>query len=72
VELGLEIKRRAEGARTLVVSLANDTIGYICHRAAYDEGGYEPGRASQLAPGSGETVVEAALEAISAVQKGKS
>jgi len=65
VELGLEIKRRAGVEKLILVSLANDTIGYICHRQAYEEGGYEPIQGSLLAPGSGEMMVEQALGVIS-------
>ncbi|MBW7997141.1 MAG: hypothetical protein FVQ81_11345 [Candidatus Glassbacteria bacterium] len=68
VELGLEIKRRSGVDKLFVVSLANDTIGYICHRESYEEGGYEPGRGSQLAPGTGELVVATALEVAGELQ----
>ncbi|MBN2270706.1 MAG: hypothetical protein JXN61_08835, partial [Sedimentisphaerales bacterium] len=61
VEIGLEIKKRAGLERLFVVSLANDIIGYVCHAAAYDEGGYETGEATCLAKGAGEIMVEEAL-----------
>jgi hypothetical protein len=69
VELGLDLKRRAGVERLFAVSLANDTIGYICHRESYGQGGYEPLQGSQLAPGGGELVVEAALEVVEQVKK---
>ncbi|HEY3080671.1 MAG TPA: hypothetical protein VGM69_12320 [Chloroflexota bacterium] len=63
VELGREIERRSPFPLTLLVTLANDWVGYIPHREAFDEGGYETIFASQsrLAPEAGETVVEAAV-----------
>jgi hypothetical protein len=43
VEVGLEIKKRAGLENLFIVTVSNDTIGYVCHRQAYEEGGYEPG-----------------------------
>jgi len=67
VELGREIQRRSPFAKTVVVTLANDWIGYIPHRAAFDEGGYETifGSQSRLAPEAGEMVVDAAVALLS-------
>jgi neutral ceramidase len=67
VELGREIERRSPFAHTIVVTLANDWVGYIPHRAAFDEGGYETIFASQsrLAPETGDLVVEACVELLS-------
>jgi len=64
VEVGLEIKQKADVESLLIVTLANDAIGYVCHRAAYEEGGYEPGSGTDLAPGAGEIMVEHALALI--------
>lgn len=61
VEVGLAIRSKAGLKNLLIVTLANDAIGYICHRAAYKEGGYEPGSGTDLAPGAGEIMVEQAL-----------
>jgi len=61
VEIGLEIKRRAGLKRLFIITLSNDAIGYVCHRAAYDEGGYEPGSGTRLAKGAGEIMVKEAL-----------
>lgn len=60
VELGLEIKRRSPFAQTLVIELANDSVGYIPTRRAFEEGAYEP-NSSPYAPGFGEEIVEAAV-----------
>jgi neutral ceramidase len=71
VEVGLEIKSRAGIENLFVVSLANDAVGYVCPRAAYKEGGYEPGAGTNLAPGAGEIVIEQALDILAQIKKGK-
>jgi hypothetical protein len=48
----------------LIISLANDTIGYVCPKEAYKQGGYEPTGATKLAPGAGELMVAESLELI--------
>jgi hypothetical protein len=69
VEVGLAIKKRAGVANLFVVTVANDAIGYVCHRQAYEEGGYESGRGTNLAAGAGEIVVEQALVLIEDVRR---
>jgi len=64
VEVGLEIKKRAGLENLFVVSLSNDTIGYVCHSQAYEEGGYEPVSGTNLAKGAGEIMIKQALELI--------
>ena len=71
VEIGLEIKKRAGIEKLLIVSLANDAIGYVCHAAAYDEGGYESGPGTQLAKNAGEIMVTEALNLIDLVRHAK-
>lgn len=70
VEIGLEIKRKAGIQKLLIIALANDPIGYVCHREAYDEGGYESGTGTNLAKGAGEIMVKHALDLISRVKSG--
>lgn len=41
VEFALELKRRFARLRLVCVSYANDAIGYLPHRSAFVEGGYE-------------------------------
>lgn len=60
VELGLEIKRRSPFAQTMVLELANDSVGYIPTRRAFEEGAYEP-NSSPYVPGFGELIVETAV-----------
>jgi len=64
VEIGLEIKSKAGIENLFVISLANDAIGYVCPRGAYKEGGYEPGRGTNLAEGAGEIITKQALNII--------
>ena len=64
VEVGLEIKRRAGLEKLFIISLSNDSIGYVCHSRAYEEGGYEPTSATRLAKGAGEIMVSEALDLI--------
>jgi len=68
VEIGLEIKRRAGLKRLFIITLSNDAIGYVCHGAAYEEGGYEPGSATRLAKGAGEIMVKEALGLIKQIR----
>jgi hypothetical protein len=68
VEVGLEIKKRAGLENLLVVSLSNDTVGYVCHSRAYEEGGYEPGSGTNLAKGAGEIMIKEALDLINQIK----
>jgi neutral ceramidase len=69
VEFGLAIKARAAPRPVLTLAYANGTPGYIPHRSAYPEGGYEVEEAYRyygypacFAPEAGEALVEAARE----------
>ncbi|MBN1507996.1 MAG: neutral/alkaline non-lysosomal ceramidase N-terminal domain-containing protein [Sedimentisphaerales bacterium] len=64
VEVGLAIKKRAGIDGLFIVTLANDAVGYICHRQAYEQGGYEPEAGTHLAKGAAEILVEEALALI--------
>jgi hypothetical protein len=68
-EVGLEIKKRAGIEKLFVISLSNDAIGYVCHGRAYEEGGYEPGPATNLAKGAGEIMTEEALNLIKQIRQ---
>ena len=69
VEVGLKIKKRAGLENLFVVTLSNDAIGYVCHSDAYDEGGYEPAGATNLAKGAGKIMIEKALELIGQIKQ---
>ncbi len=58
-ELGMAIKRASPYPYTIIVELANGSLGYIPNRKAYQEGHYEPVSA-RCAAGSGEMLAEAA------------
>ncbi|MFN0119055.1 MAG: hypothetical protein ACKV2V_00985 [Blastocatellia bacterium] len=60
VELGQSIKKASPFPITMIVELANGSIGYIPNRSAYPEGNYEVWSA-RCAAGSGEALVTAAL-----------
>jgi hypothetical protein len=68
VEVGLEIKKRVGLENLFIVTICNDAIGYVCHSAAYDEGGYEPTGATNLAKGAGEIMIEQALKLIDQIK----
>jgi hypothetical protein len=68
VEVGLEIKRRAGVEKLFVVTICNDSIGYVGLSRTYDEGGYEPTSATNLAKGAGEIMVREALALISRIK----
>ncbi len=68
VEVGLEIKKRAGVEKLFVISVSNDTIGYVCHSQAYEEGGYEPVSGTNLAKGAGEIMVREALDLINQIK----
>jgi len=69
VEVGLAIKKRAGLENLFIVTLSNDAIGYVCHSDAYDEGGYEPADATNLAKGAGEIMIEKSLELIDQIRQ---
>jgi hypothetical protein len=58
--LGLDIKRRSPFRQTIVAELANDWIGYLPDRKAFDLGGYQTwtGLHSFAEPGTGEAVAD--------------
>jgi neutral ceramidase len=70
-EVGLEIKKRAGIEKLFIISLSNDAIGYVCHSRAYEEGGYEPGSATNLAKGAGEIMIKEALDLLKEMRQGE-
>lgn len=61
VELGLALKKASPFKHTFIAELANGSVGYIPNRSAYAEGNYEV-VSSRCAEGSGEMLVDAALQ----------
>ena len=69
VEIGLEIKKQADIEDLFIISIANDTIGYVCTKQAYKQGGYEPTGATKLAEGAGELITAEALKLIKQMKR---
>jgi hypothetical protein len=62
--LGVELKRRSPFRHTLIAELSNDWIGYLPDREGHRLGGYQvwTGLHSYAAPGTGERMVQEAVE----------
>ena len=67
VELGLDLKKRSPFPHTLLAELNGTADGYIPTEKAYGEGGYEA-TSSPFRPGTGELLVETALELLSSLR----
>lgn len=61
VDLGLAIKKASPFKATLVIELANEYPSYVPTKKAFAEGSYETVN-SQVQPGGGEMLVEAAIK----------
>jgi hypothetical protein len=68
VELGLAIKKASPFPNTIIVELANGSIGYIPTKRAFAQGNYEVVSA-RCAEGSGELLVETALRLLQQVRQ---
>jgi hypothetical protein len=71
VEVGLDIKKRAGLENLFIVTVSNDTIGYVCHSRAYEEGGYESGSGTNLAKGAGEIMIKEAMDLINQIKRSR-
>ena len=60
-EFGIDLKKRSPFPNTMLIELANIDIAYIPTLQGFHEGDYEAIN-SRVAPGSGEKMIEAALE----------
>ena len=71
--LGQDIKRRSPFRHTYVAELANDWIGYLPDRKAFELGGYQTwtGLHSYAEPGTGEKVVDTAVALLEELAKEK-
>ncbi|UCG50150.1 MAG: hypothetical protein JSU94_10240 [Phycisphaerales bacterium] len=72
-QLGIEIKRRSPFRYTYVIGLANDYIGYIPDKEAYDLGGYQTwmGLHSFVARDTGEAIVNEAIGLLGGLREKK-
>jgi hypothetical protein len=70
--LGQEIKRRSPYRYTYIAELANDYIGYLPDRKAFELGGYQTwtGLHSFAEPGTGEAVVDAVVKLLEELKTG--
>jgi len=66
VEIGKEIKKQSGLRNTFVVGYANDTIGYVPTKKAYEEGLYET-FSTLFSPDCGQIITGTALKLISSV-----
>ncbi|UCG94468.1 MAG: hypothetical protein JSW13_01540 [Candidatus Aerophobus sp.] len=73
VELGLKIKKQSPFPYTYIVGYANDYVGYIPTKKAFEEGGYEvrTGAASKLAPEAGEIILKQILSLLKEAYAGE-
>ncbi len=65
----MEIRHKAGIEKLLIATITNDTIGYVCHSQAYDQGGYEPETATILAKGAGEIMVKESLALLEEIKR---
>jgi hypothetical protein len=69
VELGMSIKNASPFANTLVIELANNNPAYVPTRRAFANGDYETIN-SRLVPGSGERMVQSAVQLLLELKTG--
>jgi hypothetical protein len=67
VELGIDIKRKSPFKNTMVLTVCNNRISYIPTQKAFTEGSYEVIN-SIVKPGSGEMLVETAIQLLNKVK----
>jgi len=67
VNIGFEIKIRSGLENLFIIALCNDAIVMFATAKTYEEGGYQPGTATLLAKGSGEIIIEEALNLLNRI-----
>ena len=67
VELGLAIKEQSPFKHTFVLTLANNSVGYVPNKAAFPYGAYEV-EVSHVAPGEGERLVASAVKLLNEIK----
>ena len=67
-ELGRAIRDASPLVHTFIVELANDSVGYLPHREAFDEGAYEV-ESSRFTPDVGDRIVSEATSLLQEVAK---
>jgi hypothetical protein len=61
IELGIDLKKRSPFSNTMLIELANADIAYVPTEQAFKEGDYEALN-SRLQPGSGEEMIDCAIQ----------
>lgn len=67
VELGLDIKERSPFKHTFILTLSNNSIGYIPNEPAFKYGAYEV-EVSEIAPGQGERLSETSVKLLNKIK----
>lgn len=68
VELGLDIKKRSPYRHTFILTLSNNSIGYVPNVEAFNYGAYEV-EVSEIAKGEGEKMADAAVKLLNNMKK---
>ncbi|MDD4107678.1 MAG: hypothetical protein PHH93_03050, partial [Prolixibacteraceae bacterium] len=70
-EFGIDLKKRSPFANTMLIELANADIAYIPTIRGFKEGDYEAVN-SRLVPGSGEKMIDTAIQILEELKDNKS
>lgn len=68
VEFGLEIKKKSPFAKTFIIELGGDYLGYISRKESFEQGGYESTGAA-FKPEAGYILRDKAIELLNALHK---
>lgn len=69
LDYGNRIKTRSHATQTFIIQLANDTMGYLPTKVAYETGGYGVDFGCKIEPQGGEILTEATIAAIADIMK---
>lgn len=67
-QLGIDLKKRSPYANTMLIELSNADIAYMPTKQGFSEGDYEALN-SRLMPGSGEKMIDAAIEMLTELRQ---
>jgi len=62
-------RRKAGIEKLIVTTVTDDTVGYVCHSQAYEEGGYESESGASLAKGAGEIMAKESLTLLEEIKR---
>ncbi len=69
LDYGNRIKTRSHAAQTFIIQLANDTLGYLPTKVAYETGGYGVDQGCKVEPLGGEILTESTIAAIADIMQ---